>query len=208
MFIYKITCSVNNKCIIGQTRNPISKRWAHYRNELKRNNHYNSYLQKAWNKYGESNFVFEILDEVYFENSLDNLEIFWIKFFDSTNPSKGYNLESGGKKNKKQSDETRKKISNSLKGLIPWQKGKPRTPEANKKQSVSMLGKIPVNRKSVQAINLETKEVHVFESATSAGRFFQTTHSSISNYCLGKKSKSGWMFSYIAQNKIKEISCQ
>jgi group I intron endonuclease len=59
--IYKIRNIVNDKCYYGSSKD-IKKRWKRHRNDLKNNNH-NPLLQRAWNKYGESNFVFEIVEE-------------------------------------------------------------------------------------------------------------------------------------------------
>lgn len=59
--IYRIRNKVNDKCYYGSSKN-IEKRWQRHKNELKNNNH-NPLLQRAWNKYGESNFVFEVIEE-------------------------------------------------------------------------------------------------------------------------------------------------
>lgn len=60
--IYKITCLVNNKCYIGSSVD-IYKRLCTHKFQLRRNKHNNKYFQRAWNKYGEDNFVFELLEE-------------------------------------------------------------------------------------------------------------------------------------------------
>jgi len=59
--IYRIRNIVNGKCYYGSSKD-IEKRWQRHRNELKNNNH-NPLLQRAWNKYGEDNFIFEIVEE-------------------------------------------------------------------------------------------------------------------------------------------------
>lgn len=223
MFIYKITNLINGKVIIGQTTRAIKYRWSHYLYCLRKNTHYNKHLQASWNKYGESNFKFELIDTVAFVWGLDNLERFWIKHYDSTNPAKGYNRESGGNSNKVMTEETKKKLSASLKGLVPWQKGKARTAEASRKQSLSMMGKpawnkgIPMSeeqkeliskvktgtpnikgRKQVRGINLETLESCIFDSVTAAADFLNSSPGSISAVCSTKrKNHKGWIFSYI-----------
>ena len=96
--IYKITNLKNNKVYIGQSTD-IKARWNNHKLELKKNIHKNSHLQNAFNKYGEEAFEFRILEET-FEENLDNAEEYWINYFDSTNPRKGYNLKYGGNHSK------------------------------------------------------------------------------------------------------------
>lgn len=91
--IYKITNLKNNKAYIGQSTD-IKSRWNNHKIELKNNTHRNSHLQNAFNKYGEEAFEFRILEET-FEENLDDAEEYWIDYFDSTNPRKGYNLREG-----------------------------------------------------------------------------------------------------------------
>lgn len=92
--VYKITNTIDGKLIIGISSN-IRKRWNGHKSELRRGIHKNSYLQRAWNKYGESCFVFEIILECQ-ENSLEEEEKRLIKKYDSINRKVGYNLVEGG----------------------------------------------------------------------------------------------------------------
>jgi group I intron endonuclease len=65
--IYRIKNLVNEKCYYGSSKN-IEKRWKTHLNQLKNKKHINIILQRAWNKYGEDNFIFEIVEECEFEN--------------------------------------------------------------------------------------------------------------------------------------------
>ena len=96
--IYKSTNLKNNKGYIGQSSD-IKKRWRNHKFELKNNIHNNPYLQNAFNKYGEEAFEFRIIEKTSKEN-LDEAEEYWIDYFDSTNPEKGYNLKYGGNSSK------------------------------------------------------------------------------------------------------------
>ena len=91
--IYKITNLKNNKAYIGQSTD-IKTRWNSHKLDLRNNTHRNSHLQNAFNKYGEEAFEFRIL-ETTFEENLDDTEEYWIDYFDTTNPRKGYNLRHG-----------------------------------------------------------------------------------------------------------------
>ena len=60
--IYKITNIVNEKFYVGSSKN-VRYRWAKHKALLRHNCHPNSHLQVSWNKYGESNFRFDLLEE-------------------------------------------------------------------------------------------------------------------------------------------------
>lgn len=74
--IYKITNKVNNKSYIGSSNN-IKRRWKQHINLLNKGEHHSIKLQRAWNKYGQDNFKFEILEECDVEKLL-YLEQFYI----------------------------------------------------------------------------------------------------------------------------------
>ena len=115
--IYYIKNLINCKVYIGCAFD-IKRRWWEHKTKLRRNKHYNIYLQRAWNKYGEINFEFNILEECNKEN-LDKKEIEFIQKLNSKAPN-GYNLTLGGEgmSGHKHSDETKNKISNSHKGKV------------------------------------------------------------------------------------------
>lgn len=69
--IYGIKNKINGKYYIGQSINFISRKSRHLF-LLKKGDHHSKYLQNAWNKYGEDNFIFEILEE---NISLENVKI-------------------------------------------------------------------------------------------------------------------------------------
>jgi len=58
--IYKITNRINNKFYIGSSIN-IYNRFYRHLSMLNRNCHNNQKLQNSWNKYGKSNFEFQLL---------------------------------------------------------------------------------------------------------------------------------------------------
>lgn len=92
--IYRITNTVNGKSYVGQSGN-IKTRFEQHRSELRHNKHDNDYLQNAWNKYGEENFIFEII-KLCSRDELDELEIYYIDYFKSYKDDNGYNLTLGG----------------------------------------------------------------------------------------------------------------
>jgi group I intron endonuclease len=112
--IYCIENRINNKKYIGKNAsdNP-GARWNHHKRHLNKGTHVNSYLQSAWNKYGEDNFRFSILEECESDRLADR-EIYWIKLFDTH--GNGYNLTDGGEGTTgwTASDETRRKHRNRM----------------------------------------------------------------------------------------------
>lgn len=124
MYIYKIINSVNNFCYIGQSKTP-KKRFKEHIRLLKNNSHDNNYLQKAFNKYKQKAFYFELVecliscDQIY----LNEREEWWIN-----NTCNIYNIHktvteifyprcnlNNGFKGKKHSLESKNKMSKAVK---------------------------------------------------------------------------------------------
>lgn len=59
--VYCIKNKLNDKTYIGSTMSGFNKRFQEHIHYLRNNNHHSKYLQRAFNKYGESNFVLKIL---------------------------------------------------------------------------------------------------------------------------------------------------
>lgn len=60
--VYKITNLVNGKIYVGSSKD-IESRWKQHRDKLNKGTHDNPHLQRAWGKYGEDNFKFEVIEE-------------------------------------------------------------------------------------------------------------------------------------------------
>jgi group I intron endonuclease len=72
--IYKITNIVNNKIYIGSTHKTLNKRKSEHLAQLRGNYHKNKHLQAAFNKYLESSFLFEVIEECEIPSSFTNDE--------------------------------------------------------------------------------------------------------------------------------------
>ncbi len=115
--IYKITCNINGKVYIGQTKHTANKRFKKHKKDAR-------YLLKhgkvkkgtcvklynAINAHGENNFTISTLIEATIPE-LDALEIQFILEYDSI--SNGYNQKSGGNRSD-HSEQTKKQISQSM----------------------------------------------------------------------------------------------
>lgn len=94
-YYYKIENKINYNKYIGITTNPIVRKNRHF-NYLRKNKHFNPHLQAAYNKYGEENFEFKILENRDFEDEKEayKYEATLIEKYDTYN--NGYNCNPGG----------------------------------------------------------------------------------------------------------------
>ena len=106
--IYCIENTQNQKKYIGQSVD-IYRRWKVHKNELNQHKHINSYLQRAWDMYGEECFQFYIL-EICEASQLDRLEMSYIAQLGTANDKNGYNLNIGGNGNQMPSEYVRQKM--------------------------------------------------------------------------------------------------
>lgn len=122
MIIYKTTCTVNGKIYIGQSKYDDPSYIGS-----------GSFFLKAVKKHRKENFVKEVLEYLKSKEELDERETYWISYFKSNDPDIGYNLAIGGHGNigYSPSDETRKKISISLKGRVLSEEHKEKISSSN-----------------------------------------------------------------------------
>ncbi len=87
--IYEVHNKINDKKYVGSAKN-FKTRWYVHLCDLRHNKSHSIYLQRAWNKYGEGAFEFNIL----FYCDVENLILFEQRALDILNPFKefGYNI--------------------------------------------------------------------------------------------------------------------
>ena len=112
--IYAIMNVANLKVYVGQSID-IRRRWTEHLSTLKLDKHFNKHLQGSYIKYGKESFIFTLIEECE-QKFLDDRETFWINQFNSTDNRYGYNIIKVPV-TVKQTDETRRKISESRKGM-------------------------------------------------------------------------------------------
>ena len=78
--VYEIYCSKSGKRYIGSSKD-IDKRWEAHLRGLRAGKHHNYYLQKAYYRYGEDNFVFSLIEIVHDAADLYKTEEKYIKKF-------------------------------------------------------------------------------------------------------------------------------
>lgn len=82
--IYKIENLKNHKCYYGSSKD-VYNRFIQHKSRLNNKTHPNIILQRAWNKYGQNNFIFEIVEKC----DISNLLIVEQKYLDLNN---AYNI--------------------------------------------------------------------------------------------------------------------
>jgi len=144
--VYAIRNIKNGKMYVGSSSN-VKSRWNNHYNTLKKSKHHSVKLQRAWGKYGEDSFVFEVLEYVE-KDELIEAEQQYMDFYEAYTEC-GYNVSAVagapqlGRKHTEESrarmraaqknrppisEETRKKRSESCRAAKS-------TPEARARQS-------------------------------------------------------------------------
>ena len=146
--IYCIKNTVSEKVYIGQAINLERRKYEHF-NTLKKGIHFNSYLQRAWNKNpDELLWIFEVIEYCpLVKEILDDRETFWIAFYKATDRMYGYNLCSIGSSQlgTKHTSKSRKKISESHKGKACSSEHKRKLSEARKGKTHSRETKLKMS---------------------------------------------------------------
>lgn len=193
--IYLVTNTVSGKQYVGQTTVVTNKKG------------HGLALDKAYTKYGLNAFLYEkICSNINNRNTLNYLERFWIKAFNTLTPN-GYNIEEGGSDKgvvpestreklrkfnlgKVMPLEIRQKISNSLKGEKNPFYGKTHSPEAIAKIVAGNVGKKVIiteeQKKKISFANKGEKNGMYGKKHTEEVRAKMKGRPSI-KYWLGKK---------------------
>lgn len=201
--IYKIINKINGKCYIGSSSN-IRQRWNSHKNLLVRQKHHNIKLQRSWNKYGKNNFEFVIIEVVNEDDLLLKEQIYLDKM--KNNIQFIYNINFVANK-PPSSIESRKKQSISMKGKIPWNKGKVgvQIPWNKNKRGISITTHIKLSENSKKRIgsknsNYNSKK-YTFKNIISNEIFVGTQNLFRKTYNIDQSSVS-----YLISGRYK--SCQ
>lgn len=150
--VYCIECS--NGAIYYGSSIDVSARWYAHKNYLRKNKHSNIKLQNLWNKYGESEFSFYMV-EVTTKINIREKENHWLDLLFQTEDKN--NIINFSRKaesimyGRTHSEETRKRLSELTKiqmsnienreYLSKLNKGKTHTEETRRKMSITRTGK-------------------------------------------------------------------
>lgn len=182
--VYMHTNLFNQKCYIGVTKQTPERRWLNGYGYKPRNGR-QSHFWSAICKYGWDNFAHEILCDCLSKEDAYQKEQEFIEKYDSTNPSKGYNISTGGEAPThgcKHSEEAKRKIGDAQKGEKNHQFGK--IPSELVRQKIQQSNP---DKKSVLCVELN----EVFVSILEASRRLNITASNISRVCRGLRETAG-----------------
>lgn len=152
--IYMIKNMINGKFYIGSSVN-TNKRLTGHRYELSKNQHSNKLLQRSYNKYGEENFEYIIIQYCEEKDLIKN-EQWW---FDTLKPELNIAKVAGRTTGYKHTKETKKHLSKVRKGHS-WNKGILKSEEHKRKlakpkseKHKQSLSKAAVNPVVVNGLN-------------------------------------------------------
>lgn len=114
--IYQIRNIVNGKVYVGSSVN-LRKRKNGHLSTLRNNKHSSTHLQRAFNRYGEDAFVFEVL-EICDVDEIEERETYWILTKSANNHDFGYNSRFYVESNLgfRHTEESKRKISINRRG--------------------------------------------------------------------------------------------
>lgn len=213
--IYCIENIINGKKYVGSAVNYI-KRCNNHKSALRLKTHTNIKLQRAWNKYGEGNLIFSILECVPNLDELVSREQYYI---DTMKP--WYNIApcAHSMLGFKHTEESKNKISKNNakiwkgKKLPEWVKERMRKPKSD--ETRLKLSEYASNRPSSHNAKLgdsignpviqydlnSLEPIQEFKSVLEASRITNTCDSSIRKVCSGYRNKAGgyfWKFKLVA----------
>jgi len=193
--IYCIRNLENGKIYIGKS-NDIKIRWGNHKRLLKIGKHDNIYLQRAWNKYGEVNFIFEVLEICEIE-LLSIREIYYVALYDSNNKTVGYNIQIPTLDGVFiHSLETKIKMSKSQKGKIKSEETKNKMSESKKGKTFSKEHKTKMSNAKL-TMSKETKMK--MSNSRKGKKLTEETKMKMSNSRKGMNTK---VFKFISPNNI------
>jgi hypothetical protein len=177
---------INNKFYIGSAIGHYRRKGQHFW-MLRNNIHFNKHLQSSWNKYGEPNFTFEVLEFIEDLDTLSEREKYWINHYNTLNPFKGYNTRANCDTNLhlKWSEESKLKFSLSKRGKPIKHLDYKKVAEMNNKQVVATKG----------------DETIYFNSLKEAASMMMTDPSNISK-AVHKviKTSKGYIWNFVEQS--------
>lgn len=162
--VYIIENIINGKWYIGSSLK-LNTRYQLHMNSLKRKVHHNWKLQRDFNKYGEDTFIYKIL--LFLDGEIiRTIEREMIEYFETYKDS-GYNInrDTLSRFGSKQSEITKKKISDSLK-KFKKEHGHNKTGSRHSKETRGKMSKAQIERfknpeeleKLKREVSLETRK--------------------------------------------------
>lgn len=202
---YKVYCHTlksDGRQYYGITCQSILNRWRCNGNGYKTSLHF----YRAIKKYGWNAFEHELIIDGLSKTNAEKMEIFLINEHKTYDDTKGFNIAKGGRSNSgfHQTEETRKRISEKMKGKETWNKGKHLSEDHKQKISKANKGKNRLTKeqvmknakmlwKPVRNIDTDTTYKNVLEAIA-----MNNNNKHIIDVCKGKrKTACGYRWEYV-----------
>jgi group I intron endonuclease len=203
--VYQITNKINKKVYIGSSVD-IDKRWIAHKYSLNLNKHHNMYLQRAWQKYTEEDFLFEIVEIVRNKDQIIEREQHWMDLTKCYEASYGYNNSKDAKNclGVKHSAETKRRMSESTKGFKHSKETKEKMSKSHKGISKGIVTSEETKRK-ISLAGKGRKRSEEYSKIFSKKQTGSLNHQAIINEEKALEIKLLLRFSKLTQMEIGDI---
>lgn len=199
--IYSIENIKNGDCYIGSTTNHNRRKSRHFE-DLRNGNHHSIILQRAFNKYGESNFCVYVIESFTYSSKEEILSKEQ-DYLDAVNPKYNVCVTAGSQLGSVRNEAFKKACAERMRGKEPWNKGKKtgKHSETHKKnRSAAMIGhvvkpstrdkiKVKVSKPVIQYDN-DGNFIREWESAKQASIELSFNYTSLIKYLNGNSNIS------------------
>jgi group I intron endonuclease len=212
--VYAIKHIPSGKLYVGSTNQSFRRRWREHLRNLQAGHHHSPQLQRAWNKYGCSEFDFIVLELLSKgKQGVISAEQKWMSLYKSYLPKKGYNVlhKAGSPERLQHSEEAKIKIRNALKGRTHTVESKEKIRNAltGRKRPIELCKKFSEQRKGIKpkgfvsnpgdrsklVKRLDTQEI--YPSATAAAKSLNLNPGAVSNSIFRKRRCGGTYWEYV-----------
>jgi len=217
-YVYVIENTVNSSYYVGKTQD-VERRFASHLKEGEKGN-YHSRIANSIRKHGKENFNIQVIEECG-ENWRER-EKYWIQLYRELAGNHCLNMTEGGDggdffSGRAHSDETKRKISEALKGKVLCDETKQKMSEAQKGKKLSDETKFKISLfhkgKKLSKVQLEklskrVKETNtglIFDSIRLASEYFNVSRHVINGCCEKNAGNKLYRESAVIQAKSKGI---
>jgi group I intron endonuclease len=205
--IYKILNLLTGDFYIGSTSLSFKRRFIQHQSDLRKGKHRNIHLQRAYNRDGEQNFQYMILEILE-----DNLIIIQREQW-HLDQKPSYNIATiaeNNAKGRKATPEQRRRMSEARKGTPAWNKGIPFSEESRKKMSASMKGRTASNKgqRGLTHKPIQRSDGVVFQNPTLAADELGVKANTVIKAATDKnkiRTVKGFTFKYLDKDNKEEL---
>lgn len=169
--IYCIRNIINNKVYIGKAKCIYKRIKDHITALNTKNKDENYHLIQSWHKYGKDNFEYFVIEYLELDEKLiSKRELYWINYYQSLNPLKGYNKRLDSSTGMIVHESTRKKLSEAQINRFENQHERDKLSE-----NLKLFWKNNPEIKKTMALNVsKAKQKYTFHKCNEDGSIIET----------------------------------